>query len=146
MTPQEINTECRAILDGLDTCAKIFVNVSDSPISKEPAQITLYPRGMGYGGETSVSVSAVTFEEAFASLRAKWAEVRADHDHETLRRMALRIIRITDEQGECTDAALRQHFDPNEIKRLGSEALTLADKMAAGGPFTIVATRGQNAA
>lgn len=79
------------------------------------------------------------------TVRAKHAETRDAHDATAIRAMALKIIELTADHGECTDAALRQHFDAGDVARLGDRAAADANEIAAGGPFAIVALGGSNA-
>jgi hypothetical protein len=77
---------------------------------------------------------------------AKWEEYRERFAQTVTRKMALAIIRLTDEFGECTDAALRDEFDAGQVAAYSAEACALANTMAAKGPFTIIAVAGANAA
>lgn len=87
-----------------------------------------------------------TWAEASTDLLEKWEAQRANHRSVKLRKMALEIIQITADQGECTDRALRLSFSQSEIDTLGADAIALATEMAANGPFSIVATAQANAA
>lgn len=92
-------------------------------------------------------VGAETFGELLEVVAAKWAEYETRHRAATIRKMALAIIRITSEFGECTDAALRNcgEFDAGQVNALGQEACSVADDMADKGPFSIVTLGGANA-
>ena len=79
-------------------------------------------------------------------LHAKWLAERERRCGRTLERMALEIIRLTAEFGECTDAALRAEFDPKSIADLAGKAVERANEMASNGPFSIRTTALANAA
>jgi hypothetical protein len=107
---------------------------------------TMYSRGVGYG-DAEFSVTGNEFGELYKSLADKWAEYGEAHRARTIRKMALAIIRITAELGECTDAALRNcgEFDPGQINAYGEQACTDANEIAGKGPFSIVVKGGANA-
>jgi hypothetical protein len=111
-----------------------------------PLYCAVYPTG-NYSKGADFSVQAETFSELFAAVQAKWAEYEADHRVRTIRKMALAIIRITAELGECTDAALRNcgEFDPGQINAYGEQACADANEIAGKGPFSIVVMGGANA-
>lgn len=106
---------------------------------------TVYPRGLGK--DPAFYVRGDTFAETLQALKDKWAEFEADHKARTIRKMALAIIRITAELGECTDAALRNcgEFDVGQIKQYGAQACADADDIAGRGPFSILIMGGANA-
>lgn len=144
MTPTEVrdainafNTE-HTMPGGLD----IFFSNNH----KGPLAASIYPDGVTkpcalrvYGDDWATLLDAV---------RAKWAEHSSIHRTRRIREMALAIIRITAEQGTCTDAALRGDggFTDAEVSALGSEACADADAIAANGPFSIFTIAGANAA
>lgn len=93
-----------------------------------------------------ISAQADTFEEAIDLLRKGWDDAKHLADKNTIRKMALAIIEITSDQGECSDAALRgAGFHQPQIDRIGSLSCAEATRLAAGGPFSIVSTVGANA-
>src|SRR3546814_3527460 len=108
----------------------------------------LYPDGIGAGrSRNRLAAKADTLEDLLARLRALWNEAGARHRAARIRSMALAIIRITAEQGTCTDAALRAgDFTAEEVARYGADAGEAADEIASNGPFSIVSIAGPNAA
>lgn len=109
---------------------------------------TLYANGLvGTKSDLSFSVHGETFAEALLALSMKWAEHSAIHEQRIVRKMALAIIRITADLGECTDAALRNcgEFDPGQVKRYGAAACEDANTIAGKGPFSIIAAGRANA-
>lgn len=119
--------------------ARASVSTFVTPASKLPLHCSVYATG-SYSKGADFSVDAETFGELFAAVTAKWAEYEGRHRVDTIKKMALAIIRITSDLGECTDAALRNcgEFDPGQVKSYGDEACTVADNMADKGPFSIV--------
>lgn len=58
---------------------------------------------------------------------------------QTIRRMALAIIDITDRLSACSDTNLRaDKFDAAEIAEFHLDACDLAEKMASKGPFRVI--------
>lgn len=107
---------------------------------------TFYSRGVGYG-DAEFAVTGDTLGDLYKSLADKWGEYGEAHRTRTIRKMALAIIRITAELGECTDAALRNcgEFDHAQIKAYGEQACNDANDIAGKGPFSIVVMGGANA-
>lgn len=106
-----------------------------------------YFRPCGYGsGQPSILEYGATPEEAIAKVSERWAEMSARVKEQQLKKLALAIIRITHEQGMCTDAALRAEFTTRELEMFSEGALQLANRMAENGPFRIVELAGANAA
>lgn len=111
------------------------------------AENTLYAllRPSGFGSDTETFfVHADTWRELLDLTAAKLAEHADLHAANTIRSMALKIIEITADQGECTDAALRAEFDAGDIRRHGEAACAAATEMANNGPFSIVKLSGAN--
>jgi len=140
MTPREIRDACNEMAKGIGERANIHVgfNTFDEP---------LYANIMA-GGETRLRVKAEDWEELFRKLREEWKACDDEFRASMIKKMALEIIRITDEQGECTDAALRGGwtFTDADVERFGSDACAKADEMAGRGPFRITRIAGANAA
>lgn len=80
------------------------------------------------------------------ALKAKWAEFSEEHERRIVRDMALAIIRITADIGECSDAALRtDKFCAAEVIKYGERACADATEIAGLGPFSIVTLGSANA-
>lgn len=106
-----------------------------------------YCRPRGWDDDSYIIVWGDTWQGVLDSLRAKWSEMSADIRKNTVRNMALAIIRITADTGSCTDAALRaDKFSKSDILNCGVDACRMADGMASNGPFQITALQGANAA
>lgn len=103
-----------------------------------------YFRPEGHYGNVYAFVSGETYREVIAAAQAKWAELADAHTADMIRRMALKIIELTADLGECTDAALRAEFEPEDIERFGALACERATEMGSKGPFSIVRLAGAN--
>lgn len=143
MTPKEIQTELEAIRRDVGPSA--YISLSITTHDEKPVYIGLYPYGMTKN-EGYLHVCGTFFADTINDLRDKWAEYRASFAKTITRKMALAIIRLTDEFGECSDAALRNEFDAGQVAAYGTDACELANTMAAKGPFVITALAGANAA
>lgn len=123
-----------------------MLNVDPFYDRKGAVHVMLYPDGLCHN-RGYVSADADTFEELLAAIKALWAESADRYHAERVRKMALAIIRITAEQGICTDAALRAgEFSDSELKRYAEEAIADANEIASNGPFSIARIAGANAA
>lgn len=141
MTPTEIKNEVCRLAEEIGD--KAHVHVSIGGMHGLALYAAIYPDGLGRGSQ--LSVCADDWQELFDKLRAGWAERCADYRRETIRRMALEIIRITADQGVCTDAALRAgEFSADEVSRYGEEACRDANEIAGKGPFSITTVAGAN--
>ncbi len=110
-------------------------------------EFSAYLMGIGRSSEGTIRTEhKATWAEASAELLHQWEAQRANHRSVKLRKMAVEIIQITADQGECTDRALRLNFDQAEIDAFGPDAAALATEMAGNGPFSIVTTAKANAA
>lgn len=84
--------------------------------------------------------------ECIATAHAKWEEMSDRVRSDTIKKIALAVIRITHEQGQCTDSALRAEFHASDVAKYCDEAISIANTMADNGPFEIVELQGANAA
>lgn len=100
---------------------------------------SVYPEGLCGDRETNFSVHGKTFEELLDNLKEDWARRSESFGAHVITAMALAVIRITDDQGECTDASLvYAGFDKEKITKYSKKAATKANNMAAGGPFKVI--------
>lgn len=146
MTPTEVRDAINAFNkeNGLKDGLRIVImsHTSDG----NPLHAAVYPNGVL--GERALGVDGDDWATILEEVRTKWAEHSSIHRTRRIRDMALAIIRISAEQGGCTDAALRVDggFTETEIRALGSEACADADQIAGNGPFSIFTIAGANAA
>lgn len=144
MTPTEARAAFNALALEISPNAEVYVSLARH--GDLALHCSVYPEGM-VRGPRDFTVSASTFEDLLSETRAKWSEHSAEHIRRRVVEMALEIIRITAEHGECTDAALRaEKFRREEVERYGADACAKAAEMARKGPFTIIALGGANAA
>lgn len=142
MQAPEIIAALRALAEEAGPKAYASIVITADP--RNAIHISLSPKGLL--DDHRVTADADSFEEAFARLRATLEADKARMDKRRIRQMALAIIEISLDQGACSDAALRgTGFSILQIKRHGPDACEEAGRLAAGGPFRIVRTRGANA-
>jgi hypothetical protein len=145
MSPAEIQTALRGIHAEGSKNAYISVSIAlTSYRDGSEVSASFYPDDICGGHH--ISAKGESFEEAIKALRAAWDEAKVLADKNTIRQMALAIIEISTDQGECSDAALRgAGFLQAQVDRIGSAACEEATRLAAGGPFSIVPSKGANA-
>ena len=103
---------------------------------------SVYPQSIV--GKVLLTARGDTYRELIADCEERWAIHSDLHASTTIREMALSIIAITADQGECSDAALRAKFDAADVDRYGDHACAEASSMASNGPFSIVKLSGAN--
>lgn len=144
MTPMQFKTAIRDLEREVGSKADVYAHIATK--SGPVISGVIYPFGIG-SNKGSVRSSADDFETLLANLRASWAEHKEEHAKQTIRKMALEIIRITADFGECRDAGLRTAgFLHEEIARFGSAACVDANDIAGRGPFAILESGAVNAA
>lgn len=114
-----------------------------SSLNKAALTATFWPNGL-CSSSPQFFVFADTYRELLAASEEAWAERSDLHAINTIRDMALAIIRITAERGECTDASLRAEFDAADVTRFAERAVESANEMASNGPFSITKLSGAN--
>lgn len=144
-TISEIQAGCRALAEKVGP--KSYVNLS---ITNGRTVASLHTKGIVGDPEDvgSFAVFVHNFEDPAAALQELeelWRAEREARSGRVIEQMALSIIRLTAEFGECTDAALRAEYG-QDVAELGAEALERANAMAANGPFSIRVTQSANAA
>lgn len=134
MTPREYRDAVAEFLLGVGPKAEVHTSTNSYGLALSAG---LYSKGLCQSANDGhFRVEADTFTEVFRKLTAKWTEYEAQYRAETIRMMALAIIRITAELGECTDAALRNcaiHF--SRIRHIGDRTITgtLCNRMSGAG-------------
>jgi len=131
MTAREAARALRALREEIGPKADANLGISDRIFA------SLYPNGLCERPRLFFP-NARTLRGAVAGLKAQWAEHQALHADNTIKAMALAIIRLTFEVGECTDAALRCEFSQTDIDRHGEAATARASEMGGNSPFKIV--------
>lgn len=137
-TALELRNELRKIAALLKPKACLFMGVAVGEYSSPQPTLSIYPNDIIDGGKHEFFKGS-TFDEVLAAGMA-WTKAYAPTPHNALiRRMALAIIEITDEHGECTSALLRaKTFSADEIKRHHAEACVRAGEMAGNAPFSVI--------
>lgn len=138
MTPQEIHDELRALCVEIGPKAEAHVIISNTYMPS----CSIEPDGLL--GKIRLSADAKEWSEIIPALRALWEEHRDLHASNVIKGMALAIIRLTAERGECTDQALRVEFAQQDIDRYGEQSADLATEMGGKGPFKIITTGAGN--
>lgn len=146
MTPKEMQIAVDKFRQEVGPNADVSVFIEDKITDEYPVRVIVYPHGICRSDEGRVSIEAEDFPDALLKMRAAWDEHSAQFRGKAIRSMALMIIRITAEQGHCTDAALRQEFKYGEVERYGADAVKDANEIADKGPFAIVTLGGANGA
>lgn len=138
MDPRKIQERLEILRGSVGDRAYCSASYDDSG---PPCRIHIYPNGIcasGRDAELNTRLTAETWADAFTLADEKWAERKANHRASTIRRIALTIIKITADRGECKDADLRMaDFSDSEISELGQDACEDANTIASNGPFAI---------
>lgn len=128
---------------GANAEVSVGLHINSYSIDKTILAASFWPEGLT-GNGLHLSVKADTYRELLEAAEAEWTECSDLHASNTIRKMALAIIEITADLGECTDAALRAKFDGADVTRYGDRACEAATEMASNGPFSIVKLSGAN--
>ncbi|MEE7491129.1 hypothetical protein [Methylobacterium oryzae] len=124
--------------------ARVSIHLTAADDEDKPLYAAIYATGIGYG-EPNFSCRGSDLGQIVADLRGGWEGFQVEHARRMAADMALEIIRITDERGCCTDAALRgSKFSAGDVLRFGPAACAKANEMAGRGPFEIVSIGGAN--
>lgn len=99
----------------------------------------VYPLGV------SVLDKVATFRKSYDDLsefapeaREWWEGIRDSANAEKVRNLALALIQVCADKGECLPADLRAHgFSDDDVKAFGSHAEAEALRLSEGGPFKI---------
>jgi hypothetical protein len=143
MNPLQIQAELRKLKSTMGPRADVYCGV-EANYSK-PLSLSAYPSGLCNG--TALRVEAHDWPELFILANEKWAERNAEFHARMVTEIALQIIRLTAEFGECTEAALRgDKYSQEDLLRWGTEASAKANEMASNGPFSIIPSAKANAA
>jgi len=144
MTPIEARDAVIALRRRVGPKADAMVSLNTDSYSTNLLSLALWPDG--YGRPLAFRIEADTFDELIKLANQAWEERQVEYHAKITRAMALEIIRLTADHGECTDAALRATYSVEDVARYGKEAIEDANKIASNGPFSIAILRGANAA
>jgi len=109
----------------------------------------VYTQGIGARADDPlafrVGVAGSDPAAVLADLEASWLAEATKRQGRVVEDMALEIIRLTAELGECTDAGLRMRFG-DAVATFADVAAARATEMAANGPFSVRRVAAANAA
>ena len=145
MTPKQFRSKAIALAKKVGPRAEVFVSLTTG-YREDALSATVYSDGIGGHIGAIFSVTADDFDELSHQLTMKWFDYEDTHRARMVREIALAIIRITADQGSCSDAALRVDFDLDDIAKYGEAACADANEIADRGPFAIIKTATANAA
>lgn len=143
LTHAEAVAAFKAFAKAAGSACQVYVHLS-STTGAPALDGSIYTKGICGNGGATLTAHGNSYRELLAACEAKWAEHSDLHASNIIRELALAIIAITADQGECTDAALRAKFDAADVARYGDHACAEATAMASNGPFSIVKLSGAN--
>jgi hypothetical protein len=142
MTPLQVKGELLAFQGVMGPKAEIFASI-DLRYSKT-ISISGYPQGICKS--CAFRIEADDWPEAIDLAKAEWAKSAERFQLRMVAEMALEIIKVTADLGQCTDAALcGEKWTREDVARYGAEACVKANEMAANGPFSIAPADKANA-
>jgi hypothetical protein len=142
LTLTEATEAFRALEAEIGSQARVFCGLNRHGIKSGLIDAAIYPDDII--GKTCLRVAADNWRDLLAASREVWAEHAELHAANVVREMAIAIIALTADLGECTDAALRAKFDGADIARYGERAVEQANAIASNGPFSIIPLSGAN--
>lgn len=136
MSVSDLLAECRALASQMGPKAEVRVGVM-ARYGGNDAMVHIYPDGMARSlGETAEGKS---WPEAFAAAQVWISTHKQVRRNNIIRKMALAVISITDEFGECPEARLRAaDFSRDEISEFHQVACARASEMCASAPFSVL--------
>lgn len=139
MTPIEISEALKQIRLECGPRTDVLCGVSDGRYRGRALKLTIYVDGVCKN--STVDVESDDWDDLLAKARREMASAIVAQRGKKIKTMALDIIRITFDQGKCTDLAMIEagHMR-DELKLYGSEAERAADEMSGGRPFKIIST------
>lgn len=147
LTFAEVRAEIEALaieIGSGDFYASAGLNLRDNYSPNKHFMLMAYVHPAGILKSEAFTVYADTWRDLVAAIRdenASREDLRRDH---TIRSMALKVIELTSDLGECTDRALRAHFPAKDVTLYAKDAADKANELAAGGPFSVLVTDGAN--
>lgn len=137
LTTAEALAELKSFVHSIGEAATLSIALYPFNPDSHPVHWVLLPDGYGEGA-WRMTGDTETLGSALAEARARYANEQADREREIIRRLAMTIISITYEHGECTDAALRIAGSSKAlIEKFGAAACLVANAIAGSGPFSI---------
>jgi hypothetical protein len=136
MSASDLTDACAALKLTIGAKASVSIVISNTRYhTGDAVGIIVYPAGFG----ATESFRGATWSEAFAAAYAWAATHKQIRRNNIIRKMALAIISITDEFGECAEARLRAvDFTREEITEFHEAACARASEMCASAPFSVL--------
>jgi hypothetical protein len=136
MTAADIKRHIKAIAAVVGPQVIASASVSINKYEQHECSIALYLDDYYRGGEY---FRADTWSEAIAAAY-EWASTRSAIWRDTMiRKLALAIIDLTDQHGECTERLLlTRDFTSATVREFHEAACARANEMAGGAPFRVV--------
>lgn len=136
MSAADLIGQCRALAAQLGPRADVTISIIPA-MPKKSTLIHIRPNGIGHSAAQTVSGNE--WADTFAAAREWIATHKQVHRNNIIRKMALAIISITDEFGECAEARLRAaDFAGDEITEFHEAACARAGEMCQGAPFSVL--------
>ena len=137
MTARDLELHEDALVKLLGKGAYVHISHTRRYSESGWAYVSMNPKGICGPDSERVCVYGETWPEAVAKAQA-WIAARPKVERNAIiRKLALAIIELTDENGRCTVAMLRaKGFDSDEIA-LHAEACQRASEMCANSPFCV---------
>jgi len=134
MTPAALGEQCDALAELLGQNASVRVAVSKYSRAHYEVNVSLEAVGVPYK-----VFFAPTWAEAFAQASTFAASLHVVSRNTLIRTMALAIIELTDEHGECSAIRLTgKGFSTANIAAYHQAACVRAGEMAMGAPFAVL--------
>jgi hypothetical protein len=151
MTPHELAHDLAHFRKTIGPRAHVTVMITSSETNGGIARLNLAIDPEGLLGKTPTiyvkAPASIAFDEIIPLMEAAWLEHGAAHREALIKKMALAIIRLTSDRGQCEDYALRMEFSSGEVDQFGAQAEARANEIAGKGPFSITKSgRGSNGA
>jgi len=143
MTAADLVTRVIALRQSIGPKAEIYLSVNE-PAPRQPdlhQHVYMYVRPFGYTGDEKASqtIYAATWPDAFAQAEAWARNWKITSRENTIRNMALAIIKITDRDGNCAEQVLlNRKFTREQVLEFHEAACARAGEMRAGAPFSVV--------
>lgn len=116
LTHAEAAAAFLALSKTVGSACQVYVHLSSS-LAGPALDAEIYTKGIARSGGATLSVRGNSYRELLAACEAKWAEHSDLHGSNVIRELALAIIAITADQGECSAAlkANRAALSPVEV-------------------------------
>lgn len=137
-TTTEIHARLEEMRRILGRDAYLVLSMSVAIWISEPKPVWslhIHPHGLGSGGHHTIDGE---IEHCLTTGLAWVHETTTERRRTRVRSMALRIVELTRDRGECRADMLRIWYNENEIRDLAADATAEADVLAAGGPFRVL--------